>query len=80
MFVRIILVAFVTMALAWSVLVRASDGAGRPQPYLVRPGDTLWSIASARYGGDTREGVWKIERLNGLHGSQISPGQRLLVP
>jgi nucleoid-associated protein YgaU len=80
MFVRIILVAFVTMALAWSVLVRTSDGAGRPQAYVVRPGDTLWSIAASRYGGDTREGVWKIERLNGLHGAGLVPGQRLLVP
>jgi LysM repeat protein len=80
MFVRIILVAFVAMALAWSVLVRSSDGAGRPQPYVVRSGDTLWSIAAARYAGDTREGVWKIERLNGLRGSAIRPGQRLLVP
>jgi LysM repeat protein len=80
MFVRVILVAFVTMALAWTVLVRASDGAGRPQPYVVRPGDTLWSIAAERYAGDPREGVWKIERLNGLSGPALVPGQRLLVP
>jgi LysM repeat protein len=80
MFVRILLVAFVAMALAWSVLARASDGAGRPQPYVVRSGDTLWSIAAARYAGDPREGVWKIERLNGLEGPSIQPGQRLLVP
>lgn len=80
MFVRILLVAFVAMALAWSVLARASDGAGRPHAYDVRPGDTLWSIAAARYGGDPREGVWKIERLNRLAGAGIRPGQRLLVP
>lgn len=80
MFVRIILVAFVAMALAWSVLARSSDGAGRPQAYVVRPGDTLWSIAAARYHGDPRAGVWKIERVNGLAGTAIRPGQRLLLP
>lgn len=80
MFVRILLVAFVAMALAWSVLARASDGAGRPHTHVVRPGDTVWSIAAARYAGDPRDGVWKIERLNGLRGAAISPGQRLLVP
>ena len=28
---------------------------------MVKPGDTLWSISVARYGGDPRGGVWKIE-------------------
>jgi LysM repeat protein len=80
MFVRFVLVAFVAMALAWSVLVRTSDGAGRPQPYVVRPGDTLWSIAAARYGGDPRSGVWRIQKRNGLENSVIGRGQRLVLP
>ena len=48
--------------------------------YLVQPGDTLWSIASERYAGDPREGVWKLERRNQLLGTTISPGQKLVLP
>ena len=47
---------------------------------LVEAGETLWSIASARYGGDPRAGVWKLQQANGLSGTQIVPGQRLLLP
>jgi LysM repeat protein len=80
MFVRILLIALVATFLGWSLLTRASDGAGKAQIYLVQPGDTLWSIASARYGGDPREGVWKLQRRNDLAGTTISPGERLVLP
>jgi LysM repeat protein len=80
MFVRILLVAAVATVLAWSVLARASDGAGPAEVYIVRPGDTLWSIAAERYAGDPREGVWKLERGNALAGTTIRPGQRLILP
>ena len=80
MFGRILLIALVTTFLGWSLLTRASDGAGRAELYVVRPGDTLWSIASARYAGDPREGIWKLQRKNDLAGTTISPGQRLVLP
>jgi LysM repeat protein len=80
MFGRILLIAVFATFLAWSVLARTVDGAGRAQVYVVRPGDTLWSIASSRYAGDPREGVWKLQRRNHLAGTTISPGQRLVVP
>jgi hypothetical protein len=80
MFGRILLIALVATFLGWSLLTRASDGAGRAELYVVRPGDTLWSIASARYAGDPREGIWKLQRRNDLDGTTISPGQRLVLP
>jgi LysM repeat protein len=80
MFGRIILIVLVATFLGWSLLTREVDGAGRPQVYVVQPGDTLWSISSARYAGDPREGVWKLERRNHLEGTTISPGQRLTLP
>ena len=80
MFGRIVLVALAATFLGWSLLTRASDGAGKPQLYVVRQGDTLWSIAAARYAGDPREGIWKLQRRNGLAGTTIVPGERLVLP
>jgi LysM repeat protein len=80
MFVRIVLIALVATLLGWSLLTRASDGAGPAQVYIVQPGDSLWSIAAARYGGDPRAGVWKLQERNALAGTTIAPGQRLVIP
>jgi LysM repeat protein len=49
-------------------------------PYLVKPTDTLWSIAAAHYAGDPREGIWKLQQRNHLHGTTLVPGQRLVLP
>ena len=79
MFARIAIV-LVVGALLWAVLARDTGAGGRPQHYRVRSGDTLWSIATSRYAGDPREGVWKLERANGLSGATIVPGQVLALP
>ncbi len=47
----------------------------------VRSGDTVWSIAEARYpGADTRDKVGEILAANGLHDALLRPGQHLRVP
>jgi LysM repeat protein len=79
MFGRIIMIVLVA-AVLWAVFARASESAGPPQAYVVQPGDSLWAIAAERYPGDPREGVWKLRRVNGLAGSAIYPGQKLLLP
>ena len=79
MFGKLVIVALVAV-LAWGALARTSSGAGREQTYVVRPHDTLWSIAASRYGGDPRDGVWKLERRNHLKGVVLPPGQRLVLP
>ena len=49
--------------------------------YVVRPGDTLWSIArAARPAADPRMVIDQIQRTNSLPTSSIVPGQRLDVP
>ena len=50
--------------------------------HLVVSGDTLWGIAGEHTapGEDVRKVVFEIQRLNGLDGSVILPGQVLQVP
>ena len=50
--------------------------------YEVRPGDSLWSIASAHtpQDGDVRATVADLRHRNTLTGSLIHPGQILAVP
>lgn len=51
------------------------------ETYIVRSGDSLWSI-SCEYcpdGVDCREWIEEIRALNGLDDSMIRPGQTLTV-
>jgi LysM repeat protein len=79
MFGRIVIVVLVAVVL-WAVLARDTGAGAHPTHYRVHAGDTLWSIAVAHYPGDPREGVWKLQRRNGLDGATIVPGQRLVLP
>ena len=78
MFGRFLIIALVAV-IAFSV-VRSSHGAGREQRYVVKPTDTLWSIASSHYAGDPREGVWKLRQRNHLAGTTLRLGQTLVLP
>jgi LysM repeat protein len=79
MFPRLaILVSLAALVLA--LAARPSGSAGKPVGYVVRPTDTLWSIATRHYPGDPREGIWKLQQRNHLHGTTLVPGQRLLLP
>jgi nucleoid-associated protein YgaU len=84
MFGRILLTRTLLVAVAalvlWAIVARASTGAGPERTYVVRPHDTLWSIAARFYAGDPREGIWKLERRNGLNGTLLVPGQVVHVP
>jgi hypothetical protein len=71
--------AFALVALALST-ARPSRGASPEARHLVRSGETLWSIASARYAGDPRAAIWRIEQRNGLTGGPLQPGTVLYLP
>jgi LysM repeat protein len=79
MFGRIVIVAL-ALALLLSVVARAGQSAGPERRYVVKPSDTLWSIALTEYGGDPREAVWEIRERNDLAGSTLHPGQVLVLP
>ena len=66
--------------IAVAMVARSSHGAGPERTYVVKPTDTLWSIASRSYGGDVREGVWKLQQRNHLTTATIAVGQKLVLP
>jgi LysM repeat protein len=79
MFARL-LVLIVLAISVWVGFARPSEGAGHERVHVVQPADTLWAIASAHYAGDPREAVWRLRQRNGLRGTTLQPGQRLVLP
>jgi LysM repeat protein len=75
-----LLILFCVGALCVGYAAHGSSGAGPKRTYVVRAGDTLWSIAAHAYGGDPREGVWRLEQRNHLVSATIVPGERLVLP
>ena len=75
-----LLVLFAVAALVVGLAARSSHGAGPERAYVVKPTDTLWTIAERTYAGDVREGVWRLERRNHLRTTTLVPGQRLVLP
>jgi LysM repeat protein len=79
MFVRLAIIGLIAVV-AWAGFVHPSEGAGPEQVYVVKPTDTLWSIAASHYSGDPREAISQLQERNGLAGTTIVPGQRLVLP
>lgn len=75
-----LLILLCAAALAVGFAAHGSSGAAPKHTYVVRPGDTLWTVAERTYAGDPREGVWKLEHRNDLAGATIVPGEKLIVP
>ena len=75
-----LLILVVLTALAVGLVARTSHGAGPERTYVVRPADTLWTIAAKTYAGDVREGIWRLEQRNHLRSTTLTPGQKLRLP
>jgi nucleoid-associated protein YgaU len=72
-------------ALVGASLERSGSGGGLhlagQSSVVVRPGDTLWSIASSVAAGqDVRNVIDRIQEVNGLRDSDLTPGQVLRLP
>jgi nucleoid-associated protein YgaU len=74
------LIVLVLAALAVGLAARTTHGAGHDRSYVVKPADTLWTIAARNYAGDTRQGVWELEQRNHLASDTLRPGQKLVLP
>jgi nucleoid-associated protein YgaU len=79
MFGKILLLVGVAV-LIWSATARSSQAHGAKTVVTVHRYETLWTIAQAHYGGDVRDGVYRIEHANHLVGAIITPGQKLVLP
>jgi LysM repeat protein len=79
MFGKLIIITFLAV-LAVGYAAHGSSGAGPKRTYVVRSGDTLWSIAAGNYAGDPREGIWEIQQRNHLASATISVGEKLVLP
>jgi Tfp pilus assembly protein FimV len=80
-----IALAALSLMVALPTLSGARLYAASAQRYVtvtVRPGDTLWTIATAhsRASSDVQETVDRISDANGLHGGTLQPGERLRIP
>jgi nucleoid-associated protein YgaU len=80
-------IATATVVFAVNLLAgRAGAGATAPRPvgttYVVRPGDTLWGIASRLAGpeADPRPLIDRMVLANHVQAGLIHPGDVLLVP
>ncbi|NEG54372.1 LysM peptidoglycan-binding domain-containing protein [Bifidobacterium sp. SMA15] len=76
-------------ALAWAGIglcmpVRATSASGPVEvtSYTVQPGQSLWTYAemATPEGGDVSSTVDELMRLNGMDGSALRAGQRIIVP
>ncbi len=77
---RFALTLLALVAVLVLVAARPSSGSAPDERYVVRAGDTLWELADERYGGDPREGVWRIRERNGLQGASLRVGEVLYLP
>lgn len=81
-----VLVLPMALALVFLLLLAQNVEAGNSpidtETHRVVSGDTLWDLASERAeeGADVRATVSLIQRINGLEGGLIVPGQVLKLP
>jgi LysM repeat protein len=75
-----ILIMTVLAAAAVGWVARPSESAQPARHYVVKPGDSLWSIAASRYAGDTRKAIWRIEQRNPQVRAGLQPGEKLTLP
>ena len=74
-------IVLLSVVLLSQINVSADKEAVDYNSHIVRPNDSLWSIA-AKYGNDNdiRKTVYEIEKLNGVSSDSLQVGTRLFIP
>jgi nucleoid-associated protein YgaU len=85
-----IIVATLALAVGWLVLASGAQAADHGAPgagyagmtrVVVKPGQTLWTIAAAAEpSADPRSVIAEIMQVNALSSATIQPGEQLWVP
>lgn len=66
---------------AVAALTSTSAAPATSHTIVVKPGETLWQIASRELPGtDTRDAVARIRTLNALDGRSVQAGQEIAIP
>jgi Tfp pilus assembly protein FimV len=66
---------------AGAVGLGGAQSSPQVRTYVVRPGDTLWSIADRfEPDRDPREVVYELTLANDVEAGSLVPGRRLVVP
>lgn len=80
-FTLIFLLIVVVLLLIGTVSSTGKNSQHEQQFITVRPGDTLWEIASNHRGTmEIRQYIFKLKKVNNLNDSIIYAGQRLELP
>lgn len=79
----VLLVAGVAASIGWAALAGLGTGVApaAADTVVVRPGNSVWSIAASHYpGDDVRARVAEILAVNHLSSATIQPGETLVLP
>jgi LysM repeat protein len=77
----VVLASFASAVLFTTASRAEQPPSGPPPSIVVRPGDTLWDIASRTSPRrDGQAAVDELRRLNGLSGYGVRPGDVLILP
>lgn len=75
----LVLMLMVSIVVIYTVTAHAAEPQNH-ETITVRRGDTLWNIAKANRGKtEIRKYIYNLQQLNDI-GSDIYPGQELLLP
>jgi LysM domain len=88
MFVQLVIRRLTVVACGLAAAAALALGTAAPSPgdaparhHVVRPGESLWTIAERSYpASDPRQAVYRIEQANHLAGALVEVGQRLVLP
>ena len=82
--ILIVVISVLMVSLLGSLALGASAGGDEEVclEYIVKPGDTLWTIARKHTAGksDIRRYIYDIKDKNGMKEPDLRPGQVLLIP